>query len=561
MTAKSPEKAPARKTEAAGAPAADTAATSDLAGQMRDRRRLVKELRDRGVRPYANDARVTHQIHDLPASQPEDVAGLPLDSEIKPDAQSYAIGGRLLQINDMGKAKFLFLRGDRGAMLQLYLRLTDDPQSAELMKLSESLQLGDFVFARGPLFKTRKQKRALRVDDLRLLTKALRPLPGKALQEGSKATDDDWRYRQRYADMIVHPEVADVFRKRARIIGGIRSFFDARGYVECDTRMLVQTNGGAAARPFQTHHNTLDLDLYLRIATELDLKRLVVGGLDRVYEIGRLFRNEGLSRFHNPEFTTIEFYQAYATYEDLMDLSESLLSTLCASVNDGKTTIDFQEYTGLNLAPPYRRATMRGLVKEACPDAPIESGACSDAEEAALAGYAKKILGDAAPKTYGRALLALFEHFVEGKLVQPTFVTQFPTEVSPLARKNDADPRFVDRFELFVAGREIGNAFSELNDPDDQRSRFEAQLEAKSGGDAEAMDYDEDYCRALEYGLPPTAGQGIGIDRLVMLLCNQASIRDVIPFPQLRPEATETEAEAKPAGAATAAGASSGQAT
>lgn len=517
-------------------PGAAGAEAGDLEGQMAERRRIVSELRAAGVNPFANDAAVTCPIYALPHDKPEEVGGLPLDSEVTPEAPVYAVAGRLLQINDMGKAKFLFLRGDRGAMLQLYLRA----DNAEAFAISEKLQLGDLVWARGPLFRTRKQKRALRVDGLRLLTKALRPLPGKVLQEGSKVSDDDWRYRYRYADMIVHPEVADVFRKRARIVAEIRRFFDERGYVECDTRMLLQTNGGATARPFATHHNALDLDLYLRIATELDLKRLVVGGLERVYEIGRLFRNEGLSRFHNPEFTTIEFYQAYATYTDLMDLTEQLLGRVCAAVNDGRTVIDYQDHKGVNLAPPYRRASMRELVAEARPDAPISEngrGPCTDAEVAALPAYARAVLGDKAPADYGRALVALFEEFVESGLVQPTFVCQFPVAVSPLSRRNDVDPRFVDRFELFMVGREFANAFSELNDPEDQRSRFQAQLDAKAAGEAETMDYDEDYCRALEYGLPPTAGEGIGIDRLVMLLCNQASIRDVIPFPQLRPDA------------------------
>ena len=519
---------------------------SDLVGQMSSRRRTAQALRDAGRNPFANDEKITHQIYALPASEAVDVTSLPLDAEITPTQPRYAVAGRLLQVNEMGKAKFLFLRGDRGAMLQLYLRA----ENAEAFARSSQLDLGDIVWAHGPLFRTRKGKRALLIEDVRgeggskpglaLLSKAIRPLPGKALQEGEKATDDDWRYRQRYADMIVHPEVADVFRKRATIVREMRRFFDDRGYVECDTRMLLPTNGGAAARPFRTHMNVLNLDLNLRIATELDLKRLVVGGIDRVYEIGRIFRNEGLSRFHNPEFTSIEFYQAYATYDDLMDLTEELFERLCQAVN-GTTTIDYQEHQGVRLCRPFRRATMRALVKEARPDAPISDGPCSDAEWAALPVYAKQVLGDASPE-YGHCLVALFERFVESTLIQPTFVCEFPTVVSPLSRKNDRDPRFVDRFELFIVGKEIANAFSELNDPDDQRERFVAQTAAKQRGDHEAMDYDEDFCRALEYGMPPTAGEGIGIDRLTMLLCNQASIRDVIPFPQLRPESSEPAA-------------------
>jgi lysyl-tRNA synthetase class 2 len=303
----------------------------------------------------------------------------------------------------------------------------------------------------------------------------------------------------------VHPHKVDVFRKRARIVSAIRKFFDARGYVECETRMLLSTNGGATARPFKTHHNALDIDLLLRIATELDLKRLVVGGIDRVYEIGRLFRNEGMDRTHNPEFTTIEFYEAYATYEDMMRLTEQLIEGLALEIN-GTTEIEYGEHK-LSLKAPFRRATMQELVHE-------KTGQTLE----------------------GQALVEAFEREVEAALIQPTFVTQHPIEVSPLARRNDRDPRFTDRFELFIVGREFANAFSELNDPLDQRQRFAAQLQAKQKGNEEAMDYDEDYCRALEYGMPPTGGEGIGIDRLVMLLTNQHSIRDVIFFPQMRPD-------------------------
>lgn len=470
-----------------------SAESSDLEGQMAARREAAEALRARGTNPYANDFRVTHAI----AALPRDVAALTPEDGITAESPRYAVGGRLVQVNEMGKARFLFLRGDGGEMLQLYVKA----DNADAFAAARELSLGDFVGARGPLFKTRKEKRALKCEELRLLTKSIRPLPGKVLQEGADVTDVGLLYRQRYLDFIVHPEKVDVFRKRARIVSGIRKFFDERGFVECETRMLLSTNGGAAARPFKTHHNALDIDLYLRIATELDLKRLVVGGIDRVYEIGRLFRNEGMDRTHNPEFTTIEFYQAWATYEDLMVETEQLLEGLARDVC-GSTEIEYQGQK-ISLKAPFRRATMQELVGE-----PL----------------------------VGRALVEAFEQRVEPTLVQPTFVTQFPIEVSPLARRNEKDPRFTDRFELFIAGREYANAFSELNDPVDQRQRFEAQVAAKAKGDEEAMDYDEDFCRALEYGMPPTAGEGIGIDRLVMLLTNQASIRDVIFFPQMRPD-------------------------
>jgi lysyl-tRNA synthetase class 2 len=467
--------------------------TSDLEGQMKARLEAAEALRARGVNPYANDFRVTHQLAELPA----DVTTMPPEDGLTAESPRYAIGGRLVQVNEMGKARFLFVRGDRGEMLQLYVKA----DNAEAFAAAKELGLGDFLGASGPLFKTRKEKRALKCETLRILTKAIRPLPGKVLQEGADVKDVGLLYRQRYLDFIVHPDKVEVFRKRARIVSGIRSFFDSLGYVECETRMLLSTNGGAAARPFKTHHNALDIDLFLRIATELDLKRLITGGIDRVYEIGRLFRNEGMDRSHNPEFTTIEFYHAYATYEDLMTLTEKLFEKLATDVC-GTTEIEYQGQQ-ISLKAPFRRATMQELVGE--------------------------------PLT-GRALVAAFEERVEKTLIQPTFVTQHPIETSPLARKNDADPRFTDRFELFIGGREYANAFSELNDPTDQRARFAAQVNAKAGGDEEAMDYDEDFCRALEYGMPPTAGEGIGIDRLVMLLTNQPSIRDVIFFPQMRPD-------------------------
>ncbi len=475
-----------------------TELSSDLESQMAARIQAATELRARGTNPYANDFPVSHAI----AALPTEIAALPTEPEIAPEAPRYAVAGRLVQVNEMGKARFLFLRGDGGEMVQLYVKV----DQAEAFAVALTLGLGDIVGARGALFRTRKEKRALKVESLKLLTKAIRPLPGKALQEGHDVTDLGLLYRQRYLDLIMHPEKADVFRKRARVIGGIRRFFDERNYVECETRMLLSTNGGAAARPFKTHHNALDIDLFLRIATELDLKRLIVGGIDRVYEIGRIFRNEGMDRFHNPEFTSIEFYQAYATYETLMDLTEELIEKLALDIC-GTTEIEYQGHK-VSLKRPFKRITMKGAVEAA----------------------------GASPGSSATDLVHAFEAHVEGGLIQPTFVTQFPSEVSPLSRRNDANPSFVDRFELFIVGKEFANAFSELNDPIDQRERFQAQVTQKEKGDEEAMDYDEDFCRALEYGMPPTAGEGIGIDRLVMLLTNQPSIRDVIFFPQMRPD-------------------------
>jgi lysyl-tRNA synthetase class 2 len=365
--------------------------------------------------------------------------------------------------------------------------------------------VGDHVAVTGPVFRTKTGELSVHAETFEVLTKALRPLPEK----WHGLSDVEIRYRQRYLDLIANAEVRETFKKRSKLVRAIRTFLDERDYLEVETPMMHPLVSGAAARPFETHHNTLDIDLYLRIAPELYLKRLVVGGFERVYEINRNFRNEGISTQHNPEFTMLEFYQAHATYEDLMALTEELFRTVATEVT-GAAKVAYQGQE-LDFGQPFRRVTMADAVREAAPDAKVDG-------------------------LEGKALAELFEAHAEAKLVQPTFVTQFPTSISPLARRNDTDPRFTDRFELYVAGREIANGFSELNDPVDQEGRFRDQLVKKQGGDQETMDYDADYIRALEQGLPPTAGEGIGIDRLAMLLTDSASIRDVILFPLLKPE-------------------------
>jgi len=485
------------------------------------RRRKLAALRERGLEPYPNDFRP-----DLTTAEVHARFGGLSDPELA-EAPRVAVAGRIMALRDFGKAGFLQLQ-DRGGRVQIHARrdrLGDD--GFELYRL---LDLGDLVGVGGRPFRTRTGELTIEAAELRLLAKALRPLPEKwhGLQ------DVETRYRQRYVDLLVNPDARRIFATRARVIRFLREFLTARGYLEVETPMMQAIAGGAAAKPFVTHHNALDLDLFLRIAPELYLKRLVVGGFERVFELSRVFRNEGLSTEHNPEFTLLEFYQACATYEDLMALIEEMLVGLAREVTGG-TRLDYRGHA-IELAPPggWPRRAMVDLVAE-------KTGATPDAllEESAVTGLARRLLD---PKrlpprlTAGTALYALFEQLVEDDLVQPVFVHRFPVEVSPLARRNDRDPRFVDRFELFIGGGEIANAFSELNDPEDQRARFLEQLEARAAGDDEAHAMDDDYIRALEHGLLPTAGAGIGIDRLVMLMTGAASIREVILFPQLRPE-------------------------
>ena len=553
----------------------DSTGDGTLGRIMGERREKVARARAAGRNPYRNDFRPTHSLAEIRSRyEPTRPAAASAEPGIVPvDGVTMRVAGRAVARRGFGKTVFLPLRDGTGD-LQLFVNV-DHCDAADFEGVVPDLDVGDLVGAEGAIFWTKRGEMSLLVKKVWLLTKSLRPLPEK----WHGLTDVEARYRQRYLDLAVNPEVRDVFRKRTRIVSGIRAFLDRRGFLEVETPMMHTVIGGAAARPFITHHNALDMKLYMRIAPELYLKRLLVGGFERVYEIGRNFRNEGLSRRHNPEFTMLELYQSYATYDDLMAMTEELVSDLARDVTGGTTvTWDGAE---IDLATPWKRLTVRDAVlgagasaavfddPAAAAEAALAAGAEPGhvigtllegmaAEDAAALGGAKELgarfrqaserpavcrlmveryPGEEEARVRAGALaFMIFEHKVEASLVQPTFLIDFPLAVSPLARRKESDPSLVDRFELFVGGKEIANAFSELNDPDDQRARFVGQLRAREHGAAETMDYDEDYCRALELGMPPAAGEGIGIDRLAMLLTGQASIRDVILFPLMRPE-------------------------
>ncbi len=488
-------------------------------------------LRALGVNPYGNGLSPTHLAAELVARYGD----LPA-AQIAEDPGPWSVAGRVLAVRDFGKAAFLKLQ-DRSGQIQVWVK--KDRVGERDFAVYKLLDVGDIVAATGPATRTRTGELTVEAAGFTILTKATRPLPEK----WHGLTDVEQRYRQRYVDLVVTPGVREVFVKRARIVSTIRRFLDERGYLEVETPTLHKPEeaGGAAARPFETHHNALDLELKLRIATELHLKRLVVGGLDRVYEIGRIWRNEGIDRRHNPEFTTIEFYQAYATHQDLMTLTEQLFHELAVQVT-GAPVITFQGQA-IDLTPPYPRVSMLAEGARALGLSPEDALAGRGLAEALARAAARENdsadawkLEQAARRSPGEIVAAAFEVFCERQLPKdrPAFVVDFPLETSPLSRRRDADPRLVDRFELFVAGMEVANAFSELNDPADQRARFEAQLKAKAAGDDEAMPFDEDFVRALEHGMPPTAGEGIGVDRLAMLLTDSPSIRDVILFPLLK---------------------------
>ncbi|NLI80070.1 MAG: lysine--tRNA ligase [Deltaproteobacteria bacterium] len=491
----------------------------DLNAVMRERMEKAQELEREGIPIFPNGYPVAHHIIDL-----LDRFGSATGEELEAHEESFTIGGRIVSIRSFGKSIFMHLL-DSESRIQIYVQ-KNHIQEADY-RLVKKLDVGDIVRVTGRLFRTRTNELTLLVTDLVLLTKNLRPLPEK--YHGLK--DIETRYRQRYVDLIVHESVRETFRKRARIVQAVRDFLTSKGFLEVETPMMQPIPGGATAKPFKTFHNALGMELYLRIAPELYLKRLLVGGFDRVFELNRNFRNEGVSTQHNPEFTMLEFYQAFATYEDLMSVTEELFAHLCRSVNGGEFELDYQGHR-IQLAGPWQR--LRFLESLECiGNVPRE--AIQDPSR--CAEYARG-LGLAAERFegHGKLLTKIFDLTVEPKLIQPTFVSHYPLEVSPLSRRNDEDPSLVDRFELFIAGKEIANAFSELNDPRDQRERFLRQLEARREGDEEAHEMDEDYIRALEYGLPPAAGEGIGIDRVVMLFTDSPSIRDVILFPHLRPE-------------------------
>ena len=483
-----------------------------------ERRAKLSALRERGV-AYPNDFR-----RDALAAALHEAHGARTPEELDRDEAAAAVAGRMVLKRLMGKASFATLQ-DMSGRIQLYV--TRDALGEQQYEAFKHWDLGDIVGARGTLFKTRTGELSLRVTELRLLAKALRPLPEKF----HGLTDQEQKYRQRYVDLIVSPASRRVFALRSQIVQAMREFFLGRGYLEVETPMMQPIPGGAAARPFVTHHNALETDLYLRIAPELYLKRLVVGGMERVFEINRNFRNEGISTRHNPEFTMLEFYEAYSDYRDLMKLTEELLGEVASKVC-GSTAVDYQDQK-IDLGGPYDRLTMAEAIAKYNPHHSLPELARRDYLHASLKPLGVEVLPT---DGVGVLQLKLFEATTEDKLVQPTFIVAHPVDVSPLARASEADPAVTDRFELFITGREIANGFSELNDPEDQAARFLAQARAKDAGDAEAMHYDADYIRALEYGLPPTAGEGIGIDRLVMLLTDSPSIRDVILFPQLKPE-------------------------
>ena len=484
----------------------------DINHLMQIRREKLIELQEQGKNPF-----------EITKFDRTNTAG-----EIKANYEEYeqkdvTVAGRIIAKIIMGKASFCTIQ-DSDEKIQSYVSIND--LGEESYKAFKTYDIGDIVGITGFVFKTRTEEISVHAKEVTLLSKSLRPLPEKF--HGLK--DVDLRYRQRYVDLIMNPEVKETFKKRSQIISEIRKILDEKGYLEVETPILNTISGGATARPFITHHNTLDIDMYLRIATELNLKRLIVGGYDKVYEMGRIFRNEGMDIRHNPEFTSIELYAAYENYHDMMDITEELFQR-CATKVCGTTKITYQEKE-IELGGKWKRITMIDSIKEACG---VDFNTINTDEEAIKLAKERNIEIPTGKETRGHIISLFFDEYVEKTIVQPTFVYDYPVEISPLAKKSPKDPRLTERFEIFIDGREYGNAFSELNDPIDQYERFKEEIAARENGDDEAGMMDEDYIQALEIGLPPTGGLGIGIDRLVMLLTDAASIRDVLLFPTMKP--------------------------
>ncbi|OQY06904.1 MAG: lysine--tRNA ligase [Desulfobacteraceae bacterium 4572_123] len=488
----------------------------DKSSEVADRKQKILNLTNSGHNLYPNDIEVLHTVKEIVEKVDQFAENLTEDSFV------FKVAGRMMAINKFGKSAFVRFR-DRTGQMQAYIRM--DQVGEDSYSLFKQLDIGDFVGLKGTMFKTRTGEWTLLANEFRLVCKSIRPLPEKF--HGLK--DPEKRYRQRYIDLIMNPDVKSIFINRSRIIQSIRNFLLDREFLEVETPMMQPIPGGAEAEPFKTFHNALGIDLFLRIAPELYLKRLVVGGLERVFEINRNFRNEGVSTRHNPEFTMLEFYQAYADYRDLMDLTEAMFRNISLELT-GSTEMKYQEHE-IDLGSKWRRISMADALEKiggVDPD-------LLNSKEKLLEFAASKDIRISKSKRLGKVITKLFDLLVEPKLIQPTFITGYPVEVSPLSRKNEKNPDLTDRFELFIAGREIANGFSELNDPQDQYERFSQQVEDRLSGDSEAHQMDEDYINALEYGMPPTAGEGIGIDRLVMLFTNSASIREVILFPHMKP--------------------------
>ena len=484
-----------------------------LGDQIKVRREKLAQLQAEGMDPFA----ITRFVSTTTAQEIKEHFD-------EMEGKSVSIAGRLMSKRGMGKVSFCDLQ-DKSGRIQLYAR--KDEMDEEEYNRFKKYDIGDIVGVEGEIFRTQRGEMSVRAKTITLLSKSLLPLPEKF----HGLTDKETRYRQRYVDLIVNPEVKRNFIIRSQFIKHLRDYLDNMGYIEVETPVLNTIAGGAAARPFITHHNTLDIDMYMRIATELPLKRLIVGGMDRVYEVGRIFRNEGMDPKHNPEFTTVELYQAYADFHDMMDIAEGVYTTF-AQKYLGTYELNWMGET-IDLTPGWPRLTMVDAVKQYVG---VDFGAITDDAEAVAAAKAVGVeLAEAAEKTWGNALYACFDQKVEETLVQPTFITMYPVEVSPLAKRSPTQPELTERYEMFICGCEMGNAFSELNDPIDQYERFKAQAAKRANGDEEADMMDEDFVMALEYGMPPTGGLGFGIDRCAMMLCGTDSIRDVILFPTMKP--------------------------